>query len=65
MHLGTFLSFIPSKPIKETKKIFETKQQQDINLNYILERNLIENLDNFLKNNRNDCKEEKTVSQCP
>ena len=48
-HLGTSLSFIPLKPIEKTKKISKAKQQQDITPNRILKRDLIKNLDGFLK----------------
>ena len=57
MHLKTSLSPIPYKLIKETKKIFEAKQQQDITLNRILKRSLIENINGFLKTT------EKTVKK--
>ena len=49
MYLRTSLSFIPPKPIEETKEISEAKQQQDIISNRILKRGSIENLNSFLK----------------
>ena len=49
MYLKTFLSHISLQPIKETKKIFKAKQQQDIFLNCILKKDSIENVDDFLK----------------
>ena len=49
MHLRISFSSIPLKPIEETKKISETKQQQDIIPNRTLKKGFIENLDGFLK----------------
>ena len=63
MHLGIFLSFLPSKPKKKTNEIFKAKRQQDITPNSILKRGSIENLDSFLKKIEKDYKKKKTVIQ--
>ena len=49
IHFTIFLFSIYLKPIKKTKKISKAKQQQDITSNCILKKNLIENIDGFLK----------------
>ena len=62
IHLEISLSFIPSKPIEKTKKIFKAKQQQDIILNRILKRGSIKNLDGFLKTTEKIVKKKRQLA---
>ena len=62
IYLRTFLSLIPSKPIKKTKKISKAKRQQDITLNRILKRVFIENLDDFLKRTKKIVKKKRRLA---
>ena len=62
IYLKTFLSSKFSKPIEETKKIFEAKQQQDITSNRILKSGLIENLDGCLKTTKKIVKKKRRLA---